>query len=282
MSDAVVGLGASSLVDRIAEAVRVVRARFADTPDVAIVLGTGLGALARDITINASIGYEEIPGFPVSTVESHAGRLLCGTLAGRPVVAMQGRFHAYEGYSLQQVTFPIRVLQALGAHTLIVSNACGGMHPLWAPGDLMVIADHINLLGDNPLIGPHDPSLGARFPDMSAPYDAELRRWAHEVATAAGHQLREGVYVAVQGPNLETRAEYRMLRALGADVVGMSTVPEVIVAVQGGMRVLGLSIITDACLPDALKPARLEDIIAVAQSAEPLLSTVVRGVVARC
>ena len=282
MSDAVVGLGASSLVDRIAEAVRVVRARFAHTPDVAIVLGTGLGALARDITINTSIGYEEIPGFPVSTVESHAGRLLCGTLAGRPVVAMQGRFHAYEGYSLQQVTFPIRVLQALGAHTLIVSNACGGMHPLWAPGDLMVIADHINLLGDNPLIGPHDPSLGARFPDMSAPYDAELRRWAHEVATAAGHQLREGVYVAVQGPNLETRAEYRMLRALGADVVGMSTVPEVIVAVQGGMRVLGLSIITDACLPDALKPARLEDIIAVAQSAEPLLSTVVRGVVARC
>ena len=282
MSDAVVGLGASSLVDRIAEAVRVVRARFAHTPDVAIVLGTGLGALARDITINASIGYEEIPGFPVSTVESHAGRLLCGTLAGRPVVAMQGRFHAYEGYSLQQVTFPIRVLQALGARTLIVSNACGGMHPLWAPGDLMVIADHINLLGDNPLIGPHDPSLGARFPDMSAPYDAELRRWAHEVATAAGHQLREGVYVAVQGPNLETRAEYRMLRALGADVVGMSTVPEVIVAVQGGMRVLGLSIITDACLPDALKPARLEDIIAVAQSAEPLLSTVVRGVVARC
>jgi len=282
MSDAVVGLGASSLVDRIAEAVRVVRARFAHTPDVAIVLGTGLGALARDITINASIGYEEIPGFPVSTVESHAGRLLCGTLAGRPVVAMQGRFHAYEGYSLQQVTFPVRVLQALGARTLIVSNACGGMHPLWAPGDLMVIADHINLLGDNPLIGPHDPSLGARFPDMSAPYDAELRRWAHEVATAAGHQLREGVYVAVQGPNLETRAEYRMLRALGADVVGMSTVPEVIVAVQGGMRVLGLSIITDACLPDALKPARLEDIIAVAQSAEPLLSTVVRGVVARC
>ena len=282
MSDAVVGLGASSLVDRIAEAVCVVRARFAHTPDVAIVLGTGLGALARDITINASIGYEEIPGFPVSTVESHAGRLLCGTLAGRPVVAMQGRFHAYEGYSLQQVTFPVRVLQALGARTLIVSNACGGMHPLWAPGDLMVIADHINLLGDNPLIGPHDPSLGARFPDMSAPYDAELRRWAHEVATAAGHQLREGVYVAVPGPNLETRAEYRMLRALGADVVGMSTVPEVIVAVQGGMRVLGLSIITDACLPDALKPARLEDIIAVAQSAEPLLSTVVRGVVARC
>jgi len=274
--------GTASLADRIAPAVHAVRARFARAPEVAIVLGTGLGALAREISVEASIGYEEMPGFPVSTVESHAGRLLCGTLEGRPVIAMQGRFHAYEGYSLQQVTFPIRVLQALGIRTLIVSNACGGMHPLWSPGDLMVIADHINLLGDNPLIGPHDPSFGARFPDMSAPYDAELRRWAHEAATAAGHQLREGVYVAVQGPNLETRAEYRMLRALGADVVGMSTVPEVIVAVQGGMRVLGLSIITDACLPDALKPAHLEEIIAVAQSAEPLLSTVVRGVVARC
>ena len=273
--------GHASLGDRIADALRMVRARVDHTPEVAIVLGTGLGALAREITVAATIGYEEIPGFPVSTVESHAGRLLFGTLEGRPVVAMQGRFHAYEGYSLQQVTFPIRVLQALGARTLIVSNACGGMHPLWAPGDLMVIADHINLLGDNPLIGPHDPSLGPRFPDMSAPYDAELRRWAHEVATAAGHRLREGVYVAVQGPNLETRAEYRLLRSLGADVVGMSTVPEVIVAVQGGMRVLGLSIITDACLPDALTPARLEDIIAVAQSAEPLLTTVVRGVVAR-
>jgi purine-nucleoside phosphorylase len=194
---------------------------------------------------------------------------------------MQGRFHRYEGYSMQQVTFPVRVLRALGADTLIVSNACGGMHPLWAPGDLMLISDHINLLGDNPLIGPNDDTLGPRFPDMSAPYDAALRALAREVAAQQGLTLREGVYVAVQGPNLETRAEYRMLRGLGADVVGMSTVPEVIVALHGGMRVLGLSIITDQCLPDALEPATLDRIVAVARGAEPTLSAVVSGVIAR-
>jgi purine-nucleoside phosphorylase len=182
---------------------------------------------------------------------------------------------------LQQVTFPVRVMRALGARTLIVSNACGGMHPLWAPGDLMVIADHINLLGDNPLIGPNDDALGPRFPDMSAPYDPTLRALARDVARARRIVLREGVYVAVAGPNLETRAEYRMLRALGADVVGMSTVPEVIVAVHGGMRVLGLSIITDQCLPDALVPATLDHILATARGAEPALSAVVRDVIAQ-
>ena len=194
---------------------------------------------------------------------------------------MQGRFHRYEGYSLQQVTFPVRVLRALGADTLIVSNACGGMHPLWAAGDLMVIADHINLLGDNPLIGPNDDTLGARFPDMSEPYDPALRALAREVASQHGITLREGVYVAVQGPNLETRAEYRFLRGISADVVGMSTVPEVIVALHGGMRVLGLSIITDQCLPDALEPASLAQIVGVARSAEPKLTAVVTGVIAR-
>jgi purine-nucleoside phosphorylase len=259
-----------------------IRARFAKPVDAAIILGTGLGGLAAEIDVVARIDYGDIPHFPLSTVESHAGRLLCGTLAGKTVVAMQGRFHRYEGYSLQQVTFPVRVLQALGAKTLIVSNACGGMHPLWAPGDLMVIADHINFLGDNPLIGPNDDRLGPRFPDMSAPYDPALRAIAREVAVAAGVTLREGVYVAVPGPNLETRAEYRMLRAMGADVVGMSTVPEVIVAVHGGLRVLGLSIITDQCLPDALKPAHLHEILAVAHGAEPHLSAVVKGVLARC
>ena len=259
-----------------------VRARFNRPIDVAIILGTGLGGLATEMTVEARIEYGDIPHFPLSTVESHAGRLLCGTLGGKTVVAMQGRFHRYEGYSLQQVTFPVRVLQALGAKTLIVSNACGGMHPLWAPGDLMLIADHINLLGDNPLIGPNDDRLGSRFPDMSAPYDAGLRALAREVAAARGIALREGVYVAVPGPNLETRAEYRMLRAMGADVVGMSTVPEVIVAVHGGMRVLGLSIITDQCLPDALAPAHLDDILAVARRAEPHLTAVVQGVLARC
>jgi purine-nucleoside phosphorylase len=266
------------VADRIAAAASAVRARFARRPDVAIVLGTGLGALADAIDVEAAIEYAEIPGFPLSTVESHAGRLLCGTLAGRTVVAMQGRFHRYEGCSLQQVTFPIRVLRALGAETLVVSNACGGMHPLWAPGELMLIADHINMLGDNPLVGPNDAALGPRFPDMSAPYDESLRALARTVARERGITLREGVYVAVPGPALETRAEYRMLRTLGADVVGMSTVPEVIVAVHGGMRVLGLSIITDQCLPDALVPAHVEDIIATARRAEPDLTALVRGV----
>ena len=219
--------------------------------------------------------------FPLSTVESHAGRLLSGRLAGRPVLAMQGRFHRYEGYSLQQVTFPVRVLRQLGAHTLIVSNACGGMHPDWHAGDLMLIADHINLLGDNPLVGPNDARLGPRFPDCSALYDEGLRAIARRVAREHGTTLREGVYVAVPGPNLETRAEYRMLRAIGADVVGMSTVPEVIVAVHQGMRVLGISIITDQCLPDALEPADIGRIIATAAEAEPRLTTLLATVVER-
>ena len=263
------------------EAAEVVRARWSVTPAAGIILGTGLGGLAREIDVAATVDYADIPGFPLSTVESHAGRLLCGTLGGRPVVAMQGRFHRYEGYSLQQVTFPVRVLRALGAKTLIVSNACGGMRQEWTPGDLMVIADHINLLGDNPLVGENDDRLGVRFPDMSAPYDAELRALAHAIATEQGTVLREGVYVAVTGPNLETRAEYRMLRAIGADVVGMSTVPEVIVAVQGGMRVLGLSIITDQCIPETLVPAELATIIATAGRAEPRLTALVRGVLER-
>ena len=268
-------------LETINAAADAVRSRFASVPEVAIVLGTGLGGLAREIDVATTVEYADLPGFPLSTVESHAGRLLCGTLGGKPVVAMQGRFHRYEGYSLQQVTFPVRVLRALGAETLVVSNACGGMREDWEPGDLMLIADHINLLGDNPLVGENDDRLGVRFPDMSAPYDAELRALAHAVAGEQGTVLREGVYVAVTGPNLETRAEYRMLRTLGADVVGMSTVPEVIVAVQGGMRVLGLSIITDQCIPETLVPAELATIIATAGRAEPRLTALVRGVLER-
>ncbi len=264
--------------ESIARAGDVVRTAFDRHPDAAIILGTGLGALNREMEIEASISYGDIPGFPLSTVESHEGRLLCGRLAGRTVIAMQGRFHRYEGYTLRQVTFPVRVLRALGADTLIVSNACGGMHPLWERGDLMMIADHINLLGDSPLIGQNDEALGPRFPDMSAPYHAGLRELARRVAAERRIVLREGVYVAIPGPNLETRAEYRFLRAIGADVVGMSTVPEVIVAVHGGMRVLGLSIITDMCLPDALEPASVEAIIHTATEAEPRLTAVVRGV----
>jgi len=265
----------------IAEAVAAVRAATTLVPEVAVILGTGLGGLADEIDVAKRLPYGEIPGFPLSTVESHAGRLLLGTLAGRRVAAMQGRFHHYEGYSLQQIAFPVRVLHALGAGVLVVSNACGGMHPLWHPGDLMLIADHINLLGDNPLVGPNDDRLGPRFPDMSEAYDGALRALARAVALERRIPLREGVYVAVTGPNLETRAEYRMLRALGADVVGMSTVPEVIAAVHLGMRVLGVSIITDLCLPDSLEPTTVERIIAVAREAEPRLTALIRGVLER-
>lgn len=262
----------------LTETVRAVRARTDFVPDVAIILGTGLGGLAEHIHGGTTIPYDELPDFPASTVETHAGRLLLGTLAGRRVVAMQGRLHRYEGYSLQQVAFPVRVLGRLGAGTLIVCNVSGGLHPLWQAGDLVLLADHINLLGDNPLVGPNDDALGPRFPDMSAAYDAGLRARARAVALALGITLREGVYVAVPGPNLETAAEYRMLRTIGADIVGMSTVPEVIVAVHQGMRVLGLSIITDLCLPDALQPASVERIVAVARESEPRLTALVRGV----
>lgn len=269
----------TSLFDRIQQAAALVRGRTAFQPDVAIVLGTGLGGLANEIQTEAVIPYEEIPGFPLSTVESHAGRLLLGRLKGRKVVAMQGRFHRYEGYTLQEVTFPVRVMHALGARSLVVTNVSGGMHPLWAPGELVLIADHINLLGDNPLIGRNDDRLGPRFPDMSDPYDTEFRAKARAIALEQGITLREGVYVSVPGPNLETRAEYRMLRGMGADIVGMSTVPEVIVAVHQGMRVAGLSIITDQCLPDALQPAQIEHIIATAMGAEPRLTRLVSALV---
>jgi len=267
--------------ETVRRAADAVRARHARPPEVAIILGTGLGGLGREIALETEIPYQDIPGFPLSTVESHAGRLLCGTLAGHPVVAMAGRFHRYEGYSLKQVAFPVRVMRALGARLLVVSNACGGMHPLWRPGDLVLLTDHINLLGDNPLVGPNDDAEGPRFPDMSAPYDAELRALARAVALERGITLREGVYVAVGGPNLETPAEYRMLRYIGADVVGMSTVPEVTVAVHAGMRVLGVSIITDLGLADALEPADIQRIIATAAEAEPRLTALIRGVLER-
>jgi purine-nucleoside phosphorylase len=272
---------APPLFDRIETAAAAVRKRSLISPDVAIILGTGLGGLAEQIDVEASIPYERIPGFPLSTVETHAGRLLLGRLGKRAVVAMQGRFHRYEGYGLAEVTFPVRVLQALGAKSLIVSNACGGMNPLWGPGDLVLLSDHINLLGDNPLVGSNDERLGPRFPDMSAPYDSELRALARAAALDLGIVLREGVYVAVPGPSLETRAEYRMLRTMGADVVGMSTVPEVIVANHAGMRTLGISIITDQCLPDALEPADIGRIIATAARAEPSLTRLIGGLVER-
>ena len=268
---------------RLGEAAGAIRARVGTSPgpEVAIILGTGLGGLAAEIDVDSAIPYEEIPHFPLSTVETHSGRLLLGTLAGRRVVAMQGRFHRYEGYDLKEVTLPVRVIRMLGAETLLVSNACGGMNPLWAPGELVAIEDHINLLGDNPLIGPNLDELGPRFPDMSQVYDRELLRIAEQAALDLRIPLQRGVYVAVAGPNLETRAEYRMLRGMGADVVGMSTVPEAIVARHMGMRVLGIGIVTDACLPDHLQPADIQVIIRTASTAEPKLTAIFKTVLER-
>lgn len=247
-------------------------------PDFLIILGTGLGRLASQIQVVTSIPYNEIPHFPVSTVESHAGRLLFGTLSGKKVVAMQGRFHFYEGYSMQQIVFPVRVLKALSVNTLLVSNACGGMNPNFRRGDIMCITDHINLIGDNPLIGANDNELGPRFPDMSEPYTRSLIDVADTVALSKGIKMHHGVYVAVSGPNLETRAEYRFLRQIGGDVVGMSTVPEVITAIHMGMQVLGISVITDECFPDSLKAVEMKEILEAADMAEPKMTSVIMGV----
>ncbi|MBQ9812099.1 MAG: purine-nucleoside phosphorylase [Thermoguttaceae bacterium] len=264
--------------DKIQEAVAAIRERWTKKADVGIVLGTGLGALAKSIVADVVIPYEELPHFARSTVETHAGKLILGTLEGKTVVAMQGRFHYYEGYSPKQITFPIRVMKALGAETLVVSNACGGMNPQFKPGDVMLIEDHINMLGINPLIGINDDRLGPRFPDMCEPYSKELIEKARQVALENGIMTQKGVYVAVPGPNLETRAEYRFFRAIGADVVGMSTVPEVIVAVHAGMKVLGFSIITDMGLADALEPANIARILQNAAEAEPKMNKIICGV----
>ncbi len=260
------------------EALQYIKKQTNLKPEYVIILGTGLGRLADQMEVETTISYTDIPHFPTSTVESHAGRLLFGKLSGKNVVAMQGRFHYYEGYSMQQIVFPLRVLQANGAHTLFVSNAAGGMNPLYRRGDIMCITDHINMLGDNPLIGPNDDELGVRFPDMSEPYSVELIRRAEDVALKNGIKMQQGIYVAVTGPNLETKAEYRFLRMLGADVVGMSTVPEVIAAVHMGMKVLGISVITDECFPDALEPVKMADILAAADLAEPKMTQVISGV----
>ncbi len=269
------------LAGQIEEAAGAIRREWPDRPRVGIILGTGLGGLAEQIATETTLDYEGIPHFPRSTAIGHAGQLVCGELEGLTVVAMEGRFHAYEGYSHRQITFPVRVMKALGAELLIVSNACGGMNPQYAQGDIMVIEDHINLMGDNPLVGVNDDSLGPRFPDMIGPYDQELIGAALKIARRENFVAHKGVYVAVTGPNLETRAEYRFLRTIGADVVGMSTVPEVIVAVHAGLRVLGLSIVTDMCLPDALKPANIDEILATAAEAEPNLRKIVLGIIAR-
>ena len=264
--------------DKIQETAAAIRAVWTEKAEVGIVLGSGLGNLANKIQQDVVIPYENLPHFPISTVEFHSGRLILGTLEGKKVVAMQGRFHYYEGYSPREITFPIRVMKELGVKVLVVSNACGGLNPQFCRGTIMLIEDHINLLGCNPLIGPNDDRLGPRWPDMSEPYSHDLIAQAQQVALENGIPVQKGVYVAVAGPCLETRAEYRFLRGTGADVVGMSTVPEVIVAVHAGMKVLGFSIITDMGLPDALVPAEIDEIIATANAAEPKMNAIICGV----
>ncbi|MCP4642830.1 MAG: purine-nucleoside phosphorylase [bacterium] len=268
----------SELKSQIEEAAGRIREACDFQPKIAIVLGTGLNALADKIDVTARVSYEDIPHFPKATVDTHAGELVLGTLAGKQVMALSGRFHAYEGYSLKQVTFPVRVAKALGVEVLVVSNAAGGLNPQFEGGDLMVITDHINLMGDNPLIGPNDESLGPRFPDMCEPYTADFIELAESIALSQGVKMQRGVYLACPGPCLETRAEYRFMRTIGADAVGMSTVPEVIVAVHAGLKVLGFSVITDECLPDALQPVDIDKIIATANETEPIMS----DIVARC
>jgi purine-nucleoside phosphorylase len=268
------------LYEKVEAAAAFIRKAWKGPPHAGVILGTGLGSLVQHIQEEASLEYQEIPHFPRSTAIGHRGRLVCGRLAGLPVVAMEGRFHMYEGYPLDQITLPVRVMKALGAKLLVVSNACGGMNPYYRSGDIMLIDDHINLMGANPLTGINDDRLGPRFPDMCEPYDHQLIERALEVARRENIVAHRGVFVAVAGPNLETRAEYRFLRMIGADVVGMSTVPEVIVAVHAGLKVIGFSIVTDMCLPDCLEPADVAKIIATANAAEPKLTKLLLGVLA--
>jgi len=271
----------TELRNQIAQALEFIHTKTDTKPKIGIILGTGLGGLVKEIKKEVVIDYANIPHFPVSTVESHHGKLIFGTLAGKKIVAMQGRFHLYEGYDLKQVTFPVRVMKFLGVKNILISNAAGALNTLFRKGDVMIISDHINLLGDNPLIGPNDDKLGPRFPDMSEAYNKELITLAEKAALDLKIRVQKGVYVAMQGPNLETKAEYRFLRTIGADAVGMSTIPEVIVAVHMGMKVLGFSIFTDECFPDALKPALLEEILKIATKAEPKMTAIMKEVVKR-
>ena len=271
----------SKLISNINETLEVIRKYTKEKYPIGIVLGTGLGGLVEDIKVKHQINYEDLPHFPISTVESHRGKLMFGTINGKNVVAMQGRFHYYEGYTMQQIAYPVRVMKFLGVETLLVSNACGGMNPQYRKGDVMIMADHINMLGDNPLIGKNEDELGPRFPDMSEPYSLELIDLAEKIALENQIKVQKGVYLAVPGPNLETRAEYRFLRETGADVVGMSTIPENIVANHMGMKVLGISIVTDECFPDSLKPVNVEEIIATAMQAEPKMTLIMKELIKR-
>ncbi|MGD8605452.1 MAG: purine-nucleoside phosphorylase [Anaerolineales bacterium] len=266
---------------KVNEAVKYIQGEVDFKPTIGIILGTGLGSLVDGIEMVKEVGYEMIPHFPVSTVESHAGRLLFGRLREKPVVCMQGRFHYYEGYSFKQIGFPMRVLKALGMETLIVSNAAGGLNPNFAPGDIMLIKDHINFFPGNPLIGPNDDQFGDRFPDMFEVYNHRYQAIAREVALDMKIKLQEGVYVGLTGPCLETAAEYRMFRGFGADAVGMSTVPEVLTAHHQHNKILAFSIVTDMGLPDNMHPCSLEDVIGTAARTEPVLRDLIAGCVER-
>lgn len=268
-----------SFENKVFQATDFVRSRIGQHPHIGLLIGTGLGESVSNMKKAVSIDYREIPNFPISTVPTHRGALLFGNMKGKPVLAMQGRFHYYEGYSMREITLPVRVMRMLGVKTLIVLNASGGINPLLNTGDIMVIADHINLTGGNPLIGPNVDEWGPRFPDMTQVYDPKLMAIAEETALKKGIRVQKGVYVGLPGPSLETRAEIRFLKTIGADAVGLSTIPEVIAAAHGGMAVLGLSVITNMNLPDAPQPCQVDDIIAAAEGAAPRLQAIIEGVV---
>jgi purine-nucleoside phosphorylase len=263
------------------QAVKYIRDRTKSKPKIGIILGTGLGKITKSIIIERSLDYDNIPHFPRSTVEFHKGRLILGRLKRKAIVAMQGRFHYYEGYSAKEIALPVLVMKMLGVKTLLVSNACGGLNPDFSAGELMLIKDHINLIPDNPLRGVNDPKLGPRFPDLYNCYDSKLIALAERIARELQLTVRKGVYAAVPGPNLETNAEYRYLRIIGADAVGMSTVPEVLMARYLKLRVLGISVITDMGIADSMKPVSLVKILKAAAKAQPTLTRVIQGVVAR-
>ncbi|MFW6232760.1 MAG: purine-nucleoside phosphorylase [Bacteroidota bacterium] len=271
----------NEIKQKLDETLSVIRKETSMAPEIGVILGTGLGGFAAEIEKHTEISYAELPNFPRPTMEIHNGKLIFGRVAGKEIVAMQGRFHYYEGYTMQQITFPVRVMKRLGIEQLLISNACGSVNRYFRRGTLMAIDDHINLLGNNPLIGPNDDEEGPRFPDMSRPWSAGLISLAEEIAMENNIKLNRGVYAAMTGPCLETRAEYRMLQVIGADVVGMSTVPENIVANQLGLDVLGISVITDECYPDALRPVDINEILEVAGRTEPMLTKLFKQVIER-
>ncbi|TBN05418.1 purine-nucleoside phosphorylase [Hyunsoonleella flava] len=267
------------MIKFITETVDYLKEKGFDTPEIGIILGTGLGQLINDVEIIKEVSYNHIPNFPTATVEFHKGKLIFGKLAGKKVVVMQGRFHVYEGYSLQDVTYPVRIMEKLGIHTLLVSNAAGAINLDFKKGELMLIDDHINLQGSSPLAFQGVEQLGERFVDMSAPYDTEINSTFKNIANANGIKLHKGVYASVVGPQLETRAEYRMLKIMGADAVGMSTVPEVIVANHLKLKVAAVSVLTDECDPDNLAPVDIAEIIAMAGKAEPDMVTLFKELI---